>query len=445
MVDRRRIADGDLRAEWLKLKGTLYDPVTRLPSLPAVLDGVRRRLEAGDRIGLLYLDLSHNGHFESKYGWQAYDRLLRSIAATLRSCRGRGLSSGDTVALSGVRADEFVIFTGLEPPDADDAATARALETALQQVLAAVGRDLEALGGHDERPMPPLESACLAIDPEPMVRIERTIYQALQRAREVCRERSRARQGGQLEDLLRMLERRDIVIRYQPIVALADGVVLGFEALAGPPPTASFESPEMLFSFAEETDRILDLERLCQGEALGRAAGWSTAGARQKLFLNCSAHLFNDPALVADLRTHAAAAGVDTGDLVLEITERVAITEWRAFRRTVDAIREAGFAIAIDDMGSGYSSLHAVTEVEPDYLKFDLLLISGIDRSRIKRDLLESLVGLAAKIGARPIAEGVERLEEFDTVRAMGVTYGQGYFFAHPATPAGMGPIHFPH
>ena len=89
-------------------------------------------------------------------------------------------------------------------------------------------------------------------------------------------------------------------------------------------------------------------------------------------------------------------------------------------------------------MGAGYSSFQALASIEPDFLKFDVSLVRDIDRSSIKRGLLESLRQLAVKIGARVIAEGVEREEERDTLLALGIELGQGYVF-HREGSAGTG------
>ncbi|HEV3074967.1 MAG TPA: EAL domain-containing protein, partial [Thermoanaerobaculia bacterium] len=99
---------------------------------------------------------------------------------------------------------------------------------------------------------------------------------------------------------------------------------------------------------------------------------------------------------------------------------------------------------AIDDMGAGYSSLQTVAEVEPDYLKFDISLVRDIHLSPIKRNLLETLVVLADKIHARVIAEGVESAEEFHALRAMGVPFAQGFYFALPAALNGPAPLELP-
>jgi EAL domain-containing protein (putative c-di-GMP-specific phosphodiesterase class I) len=95
-------------------------------------------------------------------------------------------------------------------------------------------------------------------------------------------------------------------------------------------------------------------------------------------------------------------------------------------------LKEKGFGLAIDDMGAGYSSLQALVEVEPDYLKFDIALVRNIDRNLIKRSLLETLVDLSEKIGAQVIAEGIEAESELAVLLDLGVGLGQGRYFTAP-------------
>jgi EAL domain-containing protein (putative c-di-GMP-specific phosphodiesterase class I)/GGDEF domain-containing protein len=427
----------ELRAEWLKLRGYLFDPNTGLAALPAVIEDVRRRLEDGEPIGLIYLDLSSGERLEAICGWQVYDRLLKQVTATLLEFRDRALTARDTVALTAVRSDEFLVFLGPRPNQAlDERRLTRLRERLAAELDGRLRIELE-----NEVPQGLTVSfGSMLVRTDPTVRIERSIYQCIDEVRTICR-RQRARQHGlRLNELRRILASRDVVIRYQPIVRLDDGVIHGFEALSSGPSGDIFENPEMLFSFAEETEQIVELERLCRLQAIRGAA---LLHPSQKLFINCSAHGFVDPELVSEtLLEEARKVGREPHDLVFEITERVAITEWKEFRAILSTLRRIGFAIAIDDMGAGYSSLQAVAEIEPDYLKFDISLVRDIHLSPIKRNLLETLVVLADKIHARVIAEGVESVEEFQALRAMGVLFAQGFYFAVPAVLSGPAPLH---
>lgn len=417
----------ELRAEWLKLRGCLFDPNTGLPALPAIVDGVRRRLEDGERIGVLFVELASEERLEEVCGWQAYDRLLRQVAQVLEEYRERTLQPRDTLAITGIRGDAFLIFVGARPRQAlDERRLGRFRDVLSKELGSRLSFDAE---GELPRGIT-ISCGGAMIESDPTVRIERSVYKGIDDARTSCRRQRERQHSLRLSELRRILAAGEVTVRYQPIVRMGDGHIHGFEALSSGPPGDVFESPEMLFSFAEETDHIVELERLCRSRAILGAASIVDG---QKLFLNCSVHGFVDPDLVSDgLLREIERAGLQPDSVVFEVTERVAITEWKEFRAILTELRRRGFAVAIDDMGAGYSSLQAVAEVEPDYLKFDISLVRDIHLSPIKRNLLETLVVLAGKIHAQVIAEGVESEAEFDALRAMNIPFAQGYYLAHP-------------
>jgi EAL domain-containing protein (putative c-di-GMP-specific phosphodiesterase class I) len=118
--------------------------------------------------------------------------------------------------------------------------------------------------------------------------------------------------------------------------------------------------------------------------------------------------------------------------VVLEITERTAIKDYPRFQEYLAAFRERGFKFAVDDAGSGYAGLGSIANLAPDYIKLDISLISNIDTNFLKQNLVETLVNFANGQGAQVIAEGVERREEFETVRELGVHLTQGFLFHKP-------------
>jgi EAL domain-containing protein (putative c-di-GMP-specific phosphodiesterase class I) len=266
---------------------------------------------------------------------------------------------------------------------------------------------------------------------DPAVRIERLIQRAIARAREVTGQEVENQKIRHHIALQRILSNRSITTYFQPIVYLENLEVLGYEALSRSPLDSGFEGSEVLFAFSESTNMLLELERLCRSTALKAACGNSING---NLFLNFSAKALQDSQFTPhQLSESVIEAGLKQENVVLEITERVAIQQWAGFRKILHEYRDRGFRVAIDDMGSGYSSLQAIAELEPDYLKFDISLVSNIHESLIKIGLLETLVSLSSKINAQVIAEGIESREDFTALRSLGVQLGQGYFFAAPA------------
>ena len=117
---------------------------------------------------------------------------------------------------------------------------------------------------------------------------------------------------------------------------------------------------------------------------------------------------------------------------MLEFTERLAIENYDLFLEAMKTFTDQGFSIAIDDMGAGYSGLEKIVHLNPRYLKFDLMMVRDIDTSFVKREMLKAIHSLAQTVGADVIAEGIERVEELETLRALGIPFGQGFLFARP-------------
>jgi EAL domain-containing protein (putative c-di-GMP-specific phosphodiesterase class I) len=118
--------------------------------------------------------------------------------------------------------------------------------------------------------------------------------------------------------------------------------------------------------------------------------------------------------------------------VVLEITERTAIKDYPKFRKRLRSFRERGFRFAVDDAGSGYAGLGSIANLEPDFIKLDISLINSIDTNFIKQNLVETMVGFAKEQGAMVIAEGIERAEELETVKRIGVPLVQGFLLHRP-------------
>jgi EAL domain-containing protein (putative c-di-GMP-specific phosphodiesterase class I) len=394
------------------------------------MDDVRRLMEERGSLGIVYLDLAAEPGAEEVRGWQAYDELLRAFARALLSLKTEGgpLSPNDIVAVTSVRSDKFLIFMRAGEPGGIDSASMDARAGRLSDKLTeTLPRFLPST-----RITPvPFNEGHAVMYRDPMLRAERSMHRALDDAMFMSLTQRTREDDRRLQGLDAIIGEEDVVTLYQPIVDLRTLDVLGHEVFSRGPAGGPFEDAERLFALAERTGRLLDLERLCRNRALDSVARHLRPGT--KLFLNTSAPALADPAVSGEAFLRLVEKqGLDHADVVLEITERVALGERQVFRDALRKLKREGFGIAIDDMGSGYSSLKALVEVEPDYLKFDISLVRDIDRSLIKRSLLETLVDLSSKIGAKVIAEGIEMEPELATLREMGVPLGQGRFLGPP-------------
>ena len=216
-------------------------------------------------------------------------------------------------------------------------------------------------------------------------------------------------------------------IEYHPVVEVASGRVIGYEALARGT-RRGLRSPELLFALAEEADLLWELSRLCRRRAL---EGMDRALAPdQLLFLNVDPLDFRDPSFRA-LELEALPAD-RARRIVIEITERTAITDYPTFRTYLEDLRQRGFRFAVDDAGAGYAGLGSIANLAPDFIKLDLSLIANIDANFMKQRLVQTIVQFANEHGIQVVAEGVEREEELATVRELGVHLAQGFLFHRP-------------
>ncbi len=407
----------------------MHDSNTGLPTLAAVLDEVRRLMEERGSITLLYLDVGGEEGFEATHGWHAYDEVLRAFSRALSTLRSDGLlGPRDILAATGVRSDKFVVFVaGL--PTGGEAGARELAERLTSRLTIAFPATLR----KSPVPSPIFHSGHAVVHRDPMRRAESAIHRALDEAM-LLSQRHRSREHDRRERVLdELLAGRRVRTLYQPILDLGDLSVLGHEVFSHAPHEGALYDAETLFGLAKRSGRRLEFERLCRSLALGSAARHLPPHA--KLFLNTSASALSDPELrEGGLARSVLEAGLRPECVVLEITERVAVEERRAYREALRELKLGGFGLAIDDMGAGYSSLQGVVEVEPDYLKFDVSLVRDIDRNLIKRSLLETLVDLARRIGARVVAEGIEAESELATLRERGVGLGQGRYLA-PSRP----------
>jgi diguanylate cyclase (GGDEF)-like protein len=236
-----------------------------------------------------------------------------------------------------------------------------------------------------------------------------------------------------LRDFRELLELGRVRAVYQPIVNLRGGSIFAWEALARGPVGSALESPAMLFDFAEEVGAIFALEKACREAAI---QGFLPHGHGAKLFCNVHPRTLLDPAFTpGETRRLLDKYGMEPRDVVLEITERHSVQDFNLFHRTLKHYRDAGYSVAVDDVGTGYSGLVSIAEIQPDFIKIDMSLVRGVDVNPVRRALIETLLTFAEKVGCRIVAEGIETEAELACLIRMGVHFGQGFFLGRPQSP----------
>ncbi len=229
--------------------------------------------------------------------------------------------------------------------------------------------------------------------------------------------------GGAIADRVRSaLEARAFRIVYQPIVDLADGVVVSVEALSRF--TAEpYGPPDAWFADAWQVGMGAELE-LAAFEAALANLHHIPEGCR--VAINLSPPVIAHP----DLLGYVADAGPTR--VVIELTEHVAVHDYDRVRSAVASLRGRGAKLAVDDMGAGFASFRHIVKLAPDIIKLDRELVSGIDADPVRRSVATAMVNFASDVGSDIVAEGIETRGELEAVRALGIRYGQGMLLGAP-------------
>ncbi len=238
-------------------------------------------------------------------------------------------------------------------------------------------------------------------------------------------------QSGWLHDLL---EEERVISHFQPIVHAAEPTrVFAHEALLrGLDPVGELIPPGRLFDAARDAGFLFQLDLLARRTAIYDAARNDLTGC---LFINFNPTAIYDPTFC--LRTTVAAidaTGFSRDQIVFEVTESDRAQDAGHLQRILTFYRSAGFQIALDDFGSGYSSLNLLHQLRPDFLKLDIELIRGVHADPYKALIARKILETARELGLQTIAEGIETPEELSWVQAHGADFVQGYLLGRPAS-----------
>jgi EAL domain-containing protein (putative c-di-GMP-specific phosphodiesterase class I)/DNA-binding response OmpR family regulator len=403
-----------------RLRELFFDATTEVATLAVVVDELRKQVEGGHTLHVFCLELEPLFRLGERDQWDALDRLRREFVRGLRVLVAPILGNDVVIATSHSGANDFYCFAHNHRTGINAAHTARELEKSARTVLKSTDVDPSIAdevtifcGGAETQPTP--------------VFAPRILYNAVREAKDAAERRETRYYHAMRERVVRAVRERTISTVYQPVIDLRSRAVVGFEALSRGPAGTEIENPEVIFEIARDFDLVWELESLCI-ENVGPVL--EEVCTRGFLFFNLESHF------IQQLQQR----GTDVFDpffnnhrnVVIEVTERSAIRDYRTFRRTLHDLKAMGFKIAIDDCGSGYASLEAVAELQPDYLKVGHSLFHGVATDPIRRRLVDLVARCADTIGAKTIAEAIETEEQLQVCKDLGITQGQGYLFAAP-------------
>jgi diguanylate cyclase (GGDEF)-like protein/PAS domain S-box-containing protein len=411
-----------------------HDSLTNLPNRVLLGDRLREAIILSGRhqrkLSVLFLDLDRFKHINDSMGHVVGDRLLQSVARRLFSC----VRSSDTVGRQG--GDEFVVLLW-EVRRAEDAAmTAAKILEALREPHLIDGHELHVSGsiGIVTYPDDGTDAETL------MKKADLAMYHAKETGRDGYQffkpaMNARAVERQSLEDSLRYaIERRELVLHYQPKVDLKSGGIIGAEALIRwRHPQRGLVPPGQFVTIAEDCGLIVPIGRWVLREACRQARAWQTAGLPPLcVAINISPVELRAPGFVAGVRAILKETGLEPRYLELELTETVLIEDSRSVADVLEELKDIGVLLALDDFGTGYSSLSHLKRFPIDTLKIDQSFVRDLTVDEDDAGIVTAVIGMGKSLHMRVVAEGVETREQLEILQEHGCPQGQGYYFCRP-------------
>jgi diguanylate cyclase (GGDEF)-like protein len=432
----------------------IHDHLTQLPNRALFSERVERALtrrarHPNYRFAVLFLDLDRFKRVNDSLGHAAGDQLIALFAKRLASvvrhddvlmrAAGEPATSQPTLARFG--GDEFAVLLDDISDPIDAVRVAERINRLSLQAHSIDGQDV-------------YTSASIG------VAVVSDVYRSvgdLLRDADLAMYRAKQTGGGgyavfdaalheaavhrlTLETELRhALERGEFRVWYQPIVSLADGKVVGVEALVRwQHPERGLLAPGEFLQVAEDTGLVAKIDSWVLVEACRQASTWLRSCPSDHpptVSVNVSAKAFAEENLVQKVSEALASTGCPPCALRLEITESVAITDAVRARAVLMELRALGVRVSLDDFGTGYCSLSYLQQLPVDTLKIDRSFTTGIGVDEGKGDIVRLIVGLGQSLGLDIVAEGAETETQVEFLNELGCGYGQGYYFSRPVRP----------
>jgi diguanylate cyclase (GGDEF)-like protein len=415
-----------------------YDALTGLPNRNLLHDRLRQSVFAQRfvrSIGVVFLDIDHFKFVNDSLGHNAGDKLLQKVAERLLG----SVRDGDTVARLG--GDEFILIL-------NDQTGQEIIYRAMQRIITTVAEPIEI----DGQELLVTASAGISLYPQDGPDVETLLKNAdaaMYRAKEKGRNNFQfytAEMNRQVNERLKMetslrraLERNEFELYYQPRIRVADGAMVGCEALLRwQHPDLGLTLPERFIGLAEETGLIVPIGEWVIRSASAQARAWQKRGMPPlTVSVNLSMRQFKQEGLAVVVDDALRQSGLAPQHLEMELTESLVMQDTEAAIRVLERLREIGIELSVDDFGTGHSSLAYLTRLPISALKIDQSFVQAIHGTGQSDEgiVAQAIISLAHNLKLKVVGEGVETGAQFAFLKAHACDEVQGYHFGRPMPP----------
>jgi diguanylate cyclase len=416
-----------------------FDSLTGLPNRQRCIETAERLFaeaaESHESVAVIYLDLNSFKRVNDTFGHSVGDAVLRTVAGKLTRALESFKAVHEHLTFARFGGDEFVILLRHR--------AARALAIQIADTCCAAFNDPIVYDGLEFYSAPSIGLAVYPDDGGDVATVLKHADTAMYQAKTGSTAAvavytpamsSRLRDWLDLEARLRHAVQDDLLqMHFQPKFRLRDGSVAGVEVLLRWCDAEHGDiSPNRFVEIAEESRLIIDMGSWVVRAACRQLREWMDRGIAVPVAINVSAKelLHGDPARVVE--TEAAAAGVPTSLIEIEITESLLVNDSPVVRGALERLRQLGCRIALDDFGTRYSSLAYITRFPPDRIKIDKAFVHNVDRSASDAAIANAILSLGTSLNLIVTAEGIERRSQLEWLRVRGCHEAQGFLLSRP-------------
>ncbi len=411
-----------------------HDSLTGLANRLLLNDRLEHAIALAERhdktVAVIFVDLDHFKNINDSLGHAVGDQLLKAVAEKIGAC----VRDVDTIARPG--GDEFVLVLAEDQTENDTM-------VAMGRIMASVSGTYH-VAGLELHVNCSIGASLYPKDGRDAETLLKNADTAMYRAKESGRNcfmffrqemNTRLRQRLSVETGLRhALEREELLLHYQPQIDLRSGAISGIEALIRwQHPERGLVPPDEFIAIAEDTGLIVPIGEWVLNTACAQAMEWRKAGIPSvRMAVNISARQFRHKAFFDSIHAALAASGLAPEFLELEITESMAVHDPDETILLLQKLNAAGLSIAMDDFGTGFSSLSYLKRLPVNVLKIDRSFVSGIVTDPSDVAIAKTVIDLGRNLGLQIIAEGVETVEQANLLQAWNCDNAQGYYYSRP-------------
>ncbi|MBD3767728.1 MAG: EAL domain-containing protein, partial [Gammaproteobacteria bacterium] len=410
----------------------LHDALTGIANRILLEDRLKQAIQLADRhqrqLAILFFDLDHFKQINDSLGHKVGDQLLIAVSQRIQS----QIRAGDTLARWG--GDEFVIlFSDME---------AEKITSITEKLLQTMQTPFKL----EEHELSISYSMGIAIYPQDAQDIQglfanadRAMFHAKSQGRnQICFYADmNCKENGKHElyiqnRLVEAIKRKQIDVYYQPIIDAQNNRIISVEALARwQDERYGSVSPETFIPMVENNGLTCQFGEHIIQQALQTLVAWRDQGIHVSVAINVSTRQLFSPSFISNLLYITNQHGLLTSDLVLEVTESLALRDVDHAIDNLIELRKHGFKVSIDDFGTGHSSLAQLQEISADKLKIDRRFIHRLNTEK-GYTMVKAIQNMAYALGLKTVAEGVETATQQMIVKQLGISYIQGYYYAKP-------------